>query len=78
MDQIVIKESSWSDVVSRVPQGRVSLFIIFINDLPEIIHLGKNNPKRKYYMKDVTSNEFIMLDRTDSERDLGIIITSNG
>ena len=43
----------------------------------KIMHLGKNNQRRKYFMEDVSTNEKITLETTEAEKDLGIIISAN-
>lgn len=43
----------------------------------KIIHVGKNNLQHNYHLTDFHSNTQIILDKTTSERDLGIIVTSN-
>ena len=41
-----------------------------------VIYFGKNNPKRNYQIMD--GDELICLEKTESERDLGVIISSSG
>ena len=42
------------------------------------MHLGKDNPRRPYYMFDKSSGSQIQLETTSVERDLGIIISDDG
>jgi len=42
----------------------------------KVMHLGKNNPVRKYYVEN--GDERVQLGVTEAEKDLGVIITSNG
>ena len=44
----------------------------------KIMHLGKDNPRRPYYMFDKSSGSQIQLETTSVERDLGIIISDDG
>ena len=44
----------------------------------KIMHLGKNNPRRAYFMYDKATDKNIQLETTDLERDLGILISSDG
>ena len=46
-------------------------------DKCKIMHFGKNNPRINYTMKDYDSNEIIVKEKTDSERDLGIQVSAN-
>ena len=41
----------------------------------KIMHLGKDNPRRPYYMFDKSTGTQIQLETTSFERDLGIIIS---
>ena len=46
-------------------------------DKCKIMHFGKYNPKINYTMKSYDSEELIQIEKTDSERDLGIQVSSN-
>ena len=46
-------------------------------DKCKIMHFGKYNPKINYTMKSNDSEELIQIEKTDSERDLGIQVSSN-
>ena len=43
----------------------------------KIMHFGKKNPKTNYTMKSYESEELIQIEKTESERDLGIQVSSN-
>ena len=44
----------------------------------KIMHIGKKNPRREYHMFDSTSNSNIILETTEIERDLGVLVSSDG
>ena len=46
-------------------------------DKCKVMHLGKNNPRTNYTMKSYDSEELIQIEKTESERDLGIQISAN-
>ena len=46
-------------------------------DKCKIMHFGKNNPKTDYTRRSYDSDERILIEKTESERDLGIQVTSN-
>jgi len=46
-------------------------------DKCKIMHFGKNNPKINYTMKSYDSEEQIQIEKTESERDLGIQVQAN-
>ena len=47
----------------------------FNNKKCKILHLGKNNPKYKYYIKE--GDELLQLEESDCERDLGVFVDCN-
>ena len=47
----------------------------FNKDKCKVLHLGKNNPKNKYFIG--SENERVELEETDLEKDLGIFIDPN-
>ena len=42
------------------------------------MHIGKKNPRREYRMFDIASNSNIKLETTEIERDLGVLVSSDG
>ena len=66
---INVEESSWEDVTSGIPQGSVLgpvLFVIFINDLPDVV---KQSVQRfaddtKMWSKISNLQDFVYLKRT--------------
>jgi hypothetical protein len=48
----------------------------FNNDKCKVMHIGMKNPAFEYNMK-INTSERTVLEATDNERDLGIIITNN-
>ena len=51
---------------------------MFLNcEKGKVMHLGKNNQKHIYTMLDTCNNNLTTLEKTSSERDLGIIINED-
>ena len=44
----------------------------------KVMHVGKKNPRAKYYLFDSESKEDIELEVSTCERDLGIMISNSG
>ena len=66
---INVEESSWEDVTSGIPQGSVLgpvLFVIFINDLPDVVKqsIQRFADDTKMWSKLSNLQDFVYLKRT--------------
>ena len=44
----------------------------------KVMHFGKRNPKHTYFLSDPATGKVVNVEKTSDERDLGVIISSNG
>lgn len=62
------------DCIDKLVEWSDQWLLKFNSDKCKVMHLGKNNPYYDYYMLDSEGNQKRLLESTEAEKDLGVVV----